>query len=175
MRGPGVLNFLRGLGICLVVSALAGVSLAQGQTATVTVVAPKIEDVSAASLPTDVLKEEVEAALVATRVFTVLTSDSQELQTLLDEIMAGKIRYHSVHSGRRNAALCKADPEAEFTERGFCGGTGAHARPRPRNQDRGAEGALSGRCRLGGRVRSHDRGRAGADAASPGRLCRYGA
>ena len=85
-----MLNFLRGLGICLVVSALAGVSLAQGQTATVTVVAPKIEDVSAASLPTDVLKEEVEAALVATRVFTVLTSDSQELQTLLDEIMAGK-------------------------------------------------------------------------------------
>jgi hypothetical protein len=63
---------------------------ANAETATITVVSPTIEGGAAGQgFPVPTLVDEIEAALVSTRVFTVMTSDSAELDILLNELRAG--------------------------------------------------------------------------------------
>lgn len=63
---------------------------ANAQTATITVVPPTVEgSAGGQGFPIPTLVEEIEAALVSTRVFTVVSSDSAELKILLNELNSG--------------------------------------------------------------------------------------
>ena len=74
-------------------SVFCGLSANAQAKATVTVVPPTIETgADASDYPVATLTQEIEAALVATRVFSVLTSNSAEIDILLREINAGGSR-----------------------------------------------------------------------------------
>ncbi|MEL6416676.1 MAG: hypothetical protein AAFQ15_17230, partial [Pseudomonadota bacterium] len=62
---------------------------AHAQKATVSVTPIKYETiVDVSKYPETVLKQEIEAALAATRTFTVLSGDADELDAMLNEIMS---------------------------------------------------------------------------------------
>lgn len=79
---------------CLIAALLwvVGLALAQpatAQRATVSVTPVKYDAIiNEADYPSSILKQEIEAGIAATRTFTVLSSDADELDALLNEIMA---------------------------------------------------------------------------------------